>query len=1073
MKKLWKWGSLLLVLVLSLLIFSDSMMAETYEDDHVKIQMHLEQDEDNAKDVIVHVAVTNIGMAAIENVEISNFLPDGMRLVEDVETDAVIASIAPGMTEEFTLHTTAGFSLDPTMIILIVIGVVAVGLIIALVVLILRYVKSKKAATALMLCLLLGATPILEPLTAFAAEEETITVEFEESIDIGKETYTFKTEVAYTILPAIEAEGEELTRRQWLSEIMGYFGYEDDFDSDLILMTYAQEFFPGDEASNPRLDEVATREFAAVTMVKVLGFLPVRDIVCDDANEITYLQDVESAVALDLFRLDNNCFYPNNPLTRSEADHALEVMVDIVSSVEDFEEDDEIEATGEIVYLDDVVQIDEDLKVEIIDNTLTVENDSSLEDLKEGDIILLPDQTPYKISEITVDDDEYIIETVTPEIYEVLDSVNISGTGAVDMEEFIPSENVTSFGSSSFIRDINIDVKGSLEGPGEVAFETEKELGDYISLYGGLNVNLPIVKYKADADIGWFSIDVNDAYVKISPVLEFEGGIKAGTDQDDLDEDSKIHDIFNTPFRPSFDLNNLVKADDGLITLGKLPIVGVPGVCAYVEVGLSYEIEGQVGFVYTLDGTLGVQIKNNRPRMINALDGNLDVKALEASAKIGPEVGALLELCSTWPLIDFNVSAGAAGEGSVTIRDMENACIDGAFYLYGEFKALEKSIINNVVDVSFTHEFWDSDSSPLSFGIHLENLQVVEECTFENRPLGTISGLVADATDRTLPIPDATIKIIKDGETDVLESVTSDVNGNYSISLEDGDYTIIVSAPGYISFTTDVCVTAAETQYIETLLMIDEEYKDANASASGSIINAVTGESIDSVTITVRKGWNETNSSVLQTLTTDSYGNFTIEAEAGNYTLQLEKEGFVSNIINITLITENSESITGNLVPEGTSLPEGDLRMVLTWGSTPSDLDSHLIGPTGDNSSYFHIYWSNKNYYYNGETYADLDLDDTTSYGPETTTIYNMNDVGIYSFYVYDYTNGSYSSSTEMSYSSAKVMIYAGETLIMTYNVPPGREGTLWHVFNYDAATRTITTVNEYVSDYDYSYWGY
>ncbi|MBR2045790.1 MAG: S-layer protein, partial [Agathobacter sp.] len=160
-------------------------------------------------------------------------------------------------------------------------------------------------------------------------------------------------------------------------------------------------------------------------------------------------------------------------------------------------------------------------------------------------------------------------------------------------------------------------------------------------------------------------------------------------------------------------------------------------------------------------------------------------------------------------------------------------------------------------------------------------------------------------------------------------------------------------------------------------------------------------------------------------------------------------------------------------VPEGTSLPEGDLRMVLTWGSTPSDLDSHLIGPTGDNSSYFHIYWSNKNYYYNGETYADLDLDDTTSYGPETTTIYNMNDVGIYSFYVYDYTNGSYSSSTEMSYSSAKVMIYAGETLIMTYNVPPGREGTLWHVFNYDAATRTITTVNEYVSDYDYSYWGY
>ena len=111
-------------------------------------------------------------------------------------------------------------------------------------------------------------------------------------------------------------------------------------------------------------------------------------------------------------------------------------------------------------------------------------------------------------------------------------------------------------------------------------------------------------------------------------------------------------------------------------------------------------------------------------------------------------------------------------------------------------------------------------------------------------------------------------------------------------------------------------------------------------------------------------------------------GNYTVSLEDGDYTLQLSKEGFLPNVINITLITENSESITGNLVPEGTSLPEGDLRIILTWGSTPTDLDSHLIGPTA-------------------------------------------------------------------------------------------HEGILWHVFNYDSASHTITTVNEYVTDYDYSYWGY
>ncbi len=1058
MKKLWKWGSLLLVLVLSLFIFSDSMKAQTHEDDHVLIQMHLEQDADNAKGIIVRLAVTNIGMDAIENVEIESILPNGINLVNDEVAEATIASIAPGMTEELAFHTTIGSAFGIGTILMIIIGVLLVALIILLVILIRRYIKSAKAVTTLVLCFILAATPILEPITVFAAEGETIEVEFEESIEINNKTYTFETRVSYTTLPVIEAEGVELTRGEWMAELLEHLGYADDFDTDLVLMSYAYSLFPGDEASDPRLDEIATREFAAVTAVKALGFLPYRDLVCEDAADITYLQDVETAVSIDLFRLDDNHFYPNRELTRSEADHALSVVIDIVSSVED--SDDDEEATGEIVYNEDVLQVDEDIEYELSGNTLTLEDDSSLEGLQEGDIILLPDQTPYKITEISSDGDEYVIETEVPQIQEVIDDIDIQGTGTVDLDEFIPDENVTSFGTSRILNDI--DVKGSLSGPGKVSFEADKDLGDNVSLYGELGIDLPKVKYKADVDIGWFSVDVNDAYIKLPANLEFEGGVKMATDDND--------NTIGTPYRPSFDLGNL-KADDGLITLGKVPVVGIPGIAAYVEVALKYSIEGQVGFVYTIDGTVGVQIKNNRPRMINTLEGNLDVKALEASVKIGPQLSALLEVCSTWPLIDFNVSVGAAGEGSLIIRDPNNCCIDGAFYMYGELTALERSILNDWIDISYENEFWDSDSSPLSFGIHFENLQRVPECTFGERTHGTITGLVADATDRTQAIPNASIKVTKQGETSVIESATSDSSGNYNISLEDGDYTIMVSAPGYISFVSDITVTAGEEQYIETLLLIDNEYKDTTANASGTIINAVTGAAIDNAKITVRKGWNKTSGSSIETLYTDSNGSFDIEAESGNYTLYIEKEGFISNFINITLVSGQSESLNGTLVPEGSSLPEGDLRVVLTWGSTPSDLDSHMVGPTADGGSYFHIYYGAKNYYYDGTTYADLDLDDTTSYGPETTTIYQMNESGTYSFYVHDYSNSGYNSSTEMSYSGAKVLVYVGEQLYMTYNIPAGREGTLWHVFNYDAATHSITTVNQYVSDYDYSYW--
>ena len=67
-------------------------------------------------------------------------------------------------------------------------------------------------------------------------------------------------------------------------------------------------------------------------------------------------------------------------------------------------------------------------------------------------------------------------------------------------------------------------------------------------------------------------------------------------------------------------------------------------------------------------------------------------------------------------------------------------------------------------------------------------------------------------------------------------------------------------------------------------------------------------------------------------------------------------------------------------------LSDDEYRIVLTWSSTPSDLDSHLSGPlsTGER---FHVYYSDMSAFDNGQTVATLDLDDTSSYGPETITL--------------------------------------------------------------------------------------
>ena len=76
---------------------------------------------------------------------------------------------------------------------------------------------------------------------------------------------------------------------------------------------------------------------------------------------------------------------------------------------------------------------------------------------------------------------------------------------------------------------------------------------------------------------------------------------------------------------------------------------------------------------------------------------------------------------------------------------------------------------------------------------------------------------------------------------------------------------------------------------------------------------------------------------------------------------------------------------------------------------------------------------------------AILDVDDTTSYGPETTT-FKVASTGTYRFYVHDYTNKEYPSSRAMARSGAVVRVYKGTEKIAEVSVPGGA-GIYWNVF--------------------------
>lgn len=115
-------------------------------------------------------------------------------------------------------------------------------------------------------------------------------------------------------------------------------------------------------------------------------------------------------------------------------------------------------------------------------------------------------------------------------------------------------------------------------------------------------------------------------------------------------------------------------------------------------------------------------------------------------------------------------------------------------------------------------------------------------------------------------------------------------------------------------------------------------------------------------------------------------------------------------------------------------------RVVLNWGKAPRDLDLHAVYEDS------HVFFNNKT---GGDSF--LDVDDTTSYGPETITINKRHPGTKYVFAVHNYTaNGKYGTTTLSAASQAKVFVYVGESLIKSYYVPAQRKGALWVLFAID-----------------------
>ncbi len=297
--------------------------------------------------------------------------------------------------------------------------------------------------------------------------------------------------------------------------------------------------------------------------------------------------------------------------------------------------------------------------------------------------------------------------------------------------------------------------------------------------------------------------------------------------------------------------------------------------------------------------------------------------------------------------------------------------------------------------------------------------------------------------------------------------VRVDANGNYVIdNLPAGRYSVEASAEGYMTLTLGtVAVGSGDGVFqMPTFSLLSADMTGAN-DVFGQVVDATTGYGIADVTLKIRSNWNNYEGETVATTATDADGNYSVHLERGYYTIEFVREGYASAFLNV-FSSNAGEGFNRPLNPSASIVDASQLRVILRWGATPSDLDSHLVGPTEDGVDIcYHVYFGDKEYTVDGTTYANLDVDDVTSYGPETVTVFQVRQDGSYYYSVHDFSNGGNETSTEMSASGATVEVYQGANLIAEYNVPTGKTGYVWNVFKI--VNGSLITVNDFNSNYD------
>lgn len=326
-------------------------------------------------------------------------------------------------------------------------------------------------------------------------------------------------------------------------------------------------------------------------------------------------------------------------------------------------------------------------------------------------------------------------------------------------------------------------------------------------------------------------------------------------------------------------------------------------------------------------------------------------------------------------------------------------------------------------------------------------------CDIATAPVydATVEGRVLDAsTDAGL---EGVEILVATAEGVPVDGIMTDAQGEYSAPVPAGALVLDFVKQGYFGARQTATVDPSSTTTLPAVRLASHD--DARGTAGGKVIDAQSGFGLAGVDVRLVAGLDPEAVGEVATDVTDESGMYEFASiRPGSYTAVASEDGFISQWTYLAVVggvTRSDFDIT-------LSRPLGEgYRFVLTWGEAPSDLDSHLATPVIEGSAY-EIRWNNRGSL-DSAPYANLDVDDQSSYGPETITI-AANHEGVYRYAIY-----AWSTDALLSQSQARVVLYSGDQILRQWTVPGSGDGRWWYVCDLNAITASVQGVNSIQSE--------